>query len=76
MSRVKDLIILILVCALCLTLFVWTRREKHAMHPALQYEDYSRDELSWIIEGRMEALYKDFEDLIQAIVRQKQLLPN
>lgn len=73
-DRLKDLIILILVFALCLTFFVWTRREKHAMHPALQYENYSPDELSWVIEGRMEQLYEDFEDLIQAIVRQKQIL--
>lgn len=74
-DRVKDFIILILVCALCLTIFVWTRREKCAMHPAWQYEDYTSDELSWVIEGRMEQLKKDFEDLLQAIVRQKQLLP-
>lgn len=75
-NSVKDLIILILVCALCLTIFVWARREKRAAHPALQYENYTPDELSWVIEGRMEQLYEDFEDLLQAIVRQKQLFSN
>lgn len=75
-DRVKDTIIVILVCALCLMIFGWVRREKLAAHPALQYETYNADQLSWIIEGRMEQLYKDFEDLVQAIVRQKQLLPD
>lgn len=75
-DKTKDFTILILVIALCLTLFLWTRRENMAAHPSLHYENYNYDELSWVIEGRMEALYKDFEDLIQAIVRQKQLLPD
>lgn len=70
----KNFIILVLVCALCLMLFVWIRREKMAAHPSLPYENYNSDELSWVIEGRMEQLQKDFEDLLQAIVRQKQIL--
>lgn len=72
----KVLVIAALICALLLTGSLCFSRERHLRNPSSQYDEYTVDELSWIIEGRMEQLYDDFEDLIQAIVRQKQLLPD
>lgn len=72
----KDWFIVVLALALVMTNGFWILRARYMSNPSSQYDEYTVDELSWIIEGRMEQLYDDFEDLIQAIVRQKQLLPD
>lgn len=74
MNDWKDWAIIVLTCALLLTGSFWFLRERHVHNPGSKYDGYTSDQLSWVIEGRMEQLYEDFEDLIQAITRQKQLL--
>lgn len=74
MNDWRNGIIFFLICALFLTGYCWFTRERLIHNPSSKYDEYTSDQLSWIIEGRMEALYDDFEDLIKAIVRQQQLL--
>ncbi len=71
----KTIIILILVFCLVVVCFFWFKDLHKIRSLAAQYDGLTVDELSWIIAGRMEALSDDFDDLIEAIVRQKMLTP-
>ena len=70
----KNGIIFFLICALLLTGYCWFTRERLIHNPSPKYDEYTSDQLSWIIEGRKEALVDDWERLIEAVIRQKQLL--